>query len=211
MARDYTVRQGDCTRSIAFENGFFWETIWNHGANAALKDRRKDPEVLYEGDVVHIPDLRLREEARGTGQSHRFRLKGVPLTFRILLKDRHDEPLADQPYVLAIDGHRFEGTTDASGWLKQRIQPNARSANLVVGKNQQYQFSLTFGEIDPIDEVSGIQGRLNDLGFDCGPVDGQLNEATRAAIRLFQLAQGLHDTGEPDDTTRNKLKEVFGA
>ncbi|MEY2429487.1 MAG: hypothetical protein QOJ40_2372, partial [Verrucomicrobiota bacterium] len=49
MPEDYKVKDGDCLSSIAFSKGFFWETLWNHGDNSALKSKRKDPNVLSPG------------------------------------------------------------------------------------------------------------------------------------------------------------------
>ena len=56
MAISYQVKEGDCLSSIAFEQGFFPDTIWNHSNNAVLKEKRKDPNVLMQGDVVFVPD-----------------------------------------------------------------------------------------------------------------------------------------------------------
>lgn len=99
MPQDYTVNSGDCMTSIAFEHGFFWETLWNHGQNQALKSLRKDPNILRAGDLVHIPDLILKEESGATEQRHKFKLKGVPakLKLRLMrakLKEAKKEPAA---------------------------------------------------------------------------------------------------------------------
>lgn len=85
MAEDYKVKDGDCLSSIAFSKGFFWETLWNHGDNSSLKSKRKDPNVLNPGDVVHIPDLTLNEESCATEAEHKFKLKGVPAKLKIKL------------------------------------------------------------------------------------------------------------------------------
>lgn len=95
MAEDYTVEQGDCISSIAFEHGFFWETLWNDSSNADLKSKRKDPNVLMEGDIVHIPDLRLKKESGATEQKHKFKLKGVPA--KLKLKLMRPKPPKDTP------------------------------------------------------------------------------------------------------------------
>jgi len=75
MEEDYEVQAGDCISSIAYERGFSLETIWNHPANAALKQRRRNPYVLRPGDVLKIPDktehLESCQTERGTPSSSR--------------------------------------------------------------------------------------------------------------------------------------------
>ena len=80
---DYKVQKGDCVSSVAFSKGFFWETLWNHGKNSELKSKRKDPNILKEGDVLHIPELSPKEESCATEKRHKFKLKGVPAKLKL--------------------------------------------------------------------------------------------------------------------------------
>ncbi len=204
MSESYEVRQGDCISSIAFEHGFFWETVWNHANNADLKQKRKDPNVLMEGDVVHIPDLTPKEESGGTEQTHRFRLKGVPAKMKVrLLID--DEPRANEPYKLLIDDVFWrEDVTDNEGFVEQPIPPNAHHGKLILGEGDTrdvYEFG--FGTMDPLDGEEGIRKRLLDMGYDA-------EDDLSAAVREFQKKQGLQETGTVDSVTRSKIKEKFG-
>jgi hypothetical protein len=36
----YTIDNGESIPSVAKDNGFFWETLWNHSENAELKQKR---------------------------------------------------------------------------------------------------------------------------------------------------------------------------
>jgi hypothetical protein len=87
MTEDYIVEQGDCISSVAYERGFFWETLWNHLDNGDLKQQRKDPNLLMEGDAVHIPDLNLKTVSGATEKKHTFKLKGVPAKLRLQVFD----------------------------------------------------------------------------------------------------------------------------
>jgi phage tail tape-measure protein len=51
------------------------------------------------------------------------------------------------------------------------------------------------------DTVRSVQQTLNDMGYNAGPVDGQLGPSTRDALLRYQQAQGLPQTGEPDSRT----------
>jgi N-acetylmuramoyl-L-alanine amidase len=208
MSEDYQVRQGDCMNSIAFEYGFFWETLWNHASNGELKQKRKDPNVLMEGDVVHIPDRAPKEESGATEQRHRFRRKGVPITFRVRLL-QYDEPIADATYTLDVDGRIYKGRSDGDGIIEEFIQPDARSAHLLLDE-QKLEYSFNLGHLDPADTVAGAQARLNNLGHDCGAVDGVLGPRTEAALRAFQSKHEVTVTGTLNAETIDCLKKVHG-
>lgn len=44
--------------------------------------------------------------------------------------------------------------------------------------------------------IARVQRKLKRLGYDPGPIDGQLGPSTRAALRKFQRANNMEPTGE---------------
>jgi Putative peptidoglycan binding domain len=54
-------------------------------------------------------------------------------------------------------------------------------------------------------DVRQAQERLKEAGFNPGPVDGQLGVQTKEAIKAYQKAQGLPQTGKLDEPTRDFL------
>ena len=209
---NYEVKQGDCIESIAMDHGLFWQTIWNHPDNLDLKNARKNPNVLREGDKVFVPDLRPKQESGATEQRHKFKRKGVPSKISIILKDEKGQPRPNLDYVLEIDGQLSQGKTDAAGRLQHPIPPNAQRGKIIIGTGPgKEEYALQLGHLDPITEISGVQARLKNLGFDCGQADGALNDETRQAIRNFQAKCNLQETGEPDQATRDKLQQEHGS
>ncbi len=208
MAINYQVKQGDCIFSISFANGFFADTIWEHPNNAELKKERKDPNVLMPGDVVFVPDKRLKEVSEPTNQVHKFKCKNTPKMFRIQIV-RLGIPVKDMEYKIDIDGVEKEDKTDGQGWIKPAaILPNAKVAKLELADGSKYEFNL--GHLDPIDEVTGIQGRLYGLSYYDGAINGQFDDKTKEALKIFQRSNKLEVTGEADEKTKNLLIEMTG-
>jgi peptidoglycan hydrolase-like protein with peptidoglycan-binding domain len=54
-------------------------------------------------------------------------------------------------------------------------------------------------------DVRQAQERLKDAGFNPGPMDGQLGAQTKEALREYQKAHGLPQTGQLDELTREFL------
>jgi hypothetical protein len=208
---NYVVQPGDDMASLAADQGFLWQTLWNLPENAKLKRIRQDPYVLLEGDRVWVPDPRLKQESCATDQNHKFVLSSPLERLQIVITDDQDKPLSNLPYTLTVSGKRLKGKTDGSGMIKQDILPTAKEGHLVVGDgDNRREYKLMLGYIDPVGEVSGLQGRLFDLGFYEGDVDGTFNSQTATALLLFQDKYKLSPTGENDDATQSKLKELFG-
>ena len=202
------VRDGECISSIAREAGHFWETVWNDGANSGLREVRGDPNILLPGDRVHVPEIRPKQEPGETEMRHRFVLRGEPTDIRVRVMD-DDQPRASQPYTVEVGDREYTGTTDADGWLTVPIPGDARLATLTIGPDDAV-IPLQLGELDPVEEIRGVQDRLDNLGFDCDGERGELGDGTREALRAFQERFELEVTGEPDEATRSRLVQEHG-
>ena len=201
------VSLGDSIPSLAKDNGFFPDTLWNHPSNAGLRTKRKSQNQLYPGDEVFIPELRKRTETRATDASYKFKRKGVPAKF-VLYVRKLGQPRKGESYVLIIDGTSYKGTLDGDGKLEQFVAPNAKGGQLILSGGKEI-IPINLGYLNPIDELSGVQQRLNNLKFFCGNEDGTLDDQTIAAITTFQLKNGLPTTGgQIDGATKAKLLEL---
>jgi hypothetical protein len=210
LGSTHVVIQGDCMNSIAADHGFFWRTLWDHPANAAIVGKRKDPNILLRGDRVHIPEKRRRMEECPTTRVHRFRVRNVPAKLNLRLLTEDGDPRSGLEYVVTIDGHTRKGTTDAEGYMRLSIPPNAREGTLLLPESEE-EYELSLGHIDPITEVSGVQARLSNLGYYFGEVSGAMDPKTRGALWRFQSNAGMNPTGELDDETRAALQQAYGA
>ena len=206
---NYVMKQGECVESVAFQHGLFWQTVWNHPNNKQLQTVRKNPNVLLPGDKVFIPEKKLKEESGATEKRHCFRRKGVPARFTLILQDL-GQPRANERYVLLIGGISREGKTDSEGELSEPIPPGAREGRLFLGDDQE-EIVINFGNIDPIEEVSGVQTRLRNIGFYQGEIDGKLTPECVAAIAEFQRSAKLPGEGELNDDTRQALVKAIGS
>ena len=209
MAEDYTIQQGDCISSLAHERGFFWKTLWDHSSNADLKSKRTDPNVLMEGDIVHIPDFTLKQESRATERRHKFKRKGVPSKLNVRF-EFDGQPRAKVPFTLDIDGTVSQGTTDGAGWVRASLQPNAQAAKITLKpKNSDpEEYVLKLGHLDPIDTISGQKARLKNLGFFTGEISPENSAEYVQALKAFQRANGMKETGVADASINDKLKQM---
>lgn len=204
----YPVKQGDTLYKIAKKYGFSdWRTIYNHADNAEFRKKRPNPNIIYPGDKIVIPDKETKEDSGATEQRHRFRSKGDRQWLLIVLKDASNQPLTNTPYQLSVGGKTLEDSTNGEGLLEQEIPPNADEAVLtIVGQ----EFLLKIGYLDPVDTPTGWRARLNNLGYKAGKVDGGENEELQSAIEEFQCDYGLKVDGIVGSKTQAKLEEVHG-
>jgi N-acetylmuramoyl-L-alanine amidase len=205
MSVTHVVRQGECLSSIASANGFSdYRTIYDHPDNEAFRRKRPDPDVIHPGDEIVIPDKAVEPHECATGETHRFTIPRLRALARVAIRETDDQPCAETPYELRFGDEVRTGRTDEDGVLAEPVPATLESATLTL-TDLDVEITLAFGEMDPIEEATGVQARLNNLGFWCGAVDGKVGPKTKAALAAFQASRGLVPTGALDDATRSRL------
>lgn len=204
----HKVEQGECLSVIAARHGLTWQQLWDCEANAALRERRKNPDILYPGDEVEIPEAKpsrvpLVLDAKTTVVKRRADRK----PFKLKLLDADGKALARTEYKLTVGDEKRSGRTNADGVLREEIPLEVTAATLEAGD---LRFELDLGHLNPLEEtdddgLSGAQARLRNLGYRVPAIDGQPGAPTERALRAFQVDEGLEVTGTLDDATRTRL------
>jgi N-acetylmuramoyl-L-alanine amidase len=213
MAKRHVVHQGECLSRIARRYGFSdYKKLYDHPDNAELKRKRPNPNVIYPGDIVAIPDLEDKTESVGTGQKHRFQVTQLKKELRIAFKDARMYPLSGVSYVLRTANEILEGRTNAAGLLKDRVRTDSMQASVVIDGRT---INLRLGYLNPSErvgelDVSGVQSRLKGLGYYLRDTDGVLSQACRTSLAIFQAENNLTVDGKPTSATIGKLEELFG-
>lgn len=226
--KKYTVKQGDCITSIAFNKGFYEKTIWDHPDNAKLKNDRKDMNILQPGDKVVIPDKTQKEVSCALEKRHRFKRKGVPAKFRLQILDNKGKPRAQIPYEFNIERKMIRDYTDGDGVIEIFIPNNITEGKLRLDNEKQI-LHIKFGHLQPEDQKKGsatpdsnqttsttlpipqdrigIRQRLYNLGF-LADIEESDPALLTIALEDFQDRIGLKVTGKLDEETIEKLKDM---
>ncbi|MBU0638225.1 MAG: LysM peptidoglycan-binding domain-containing protein [Planctomycetes bacterium] len=225
----HRVEDGETISSIAAMYGFTdWENrVWNHGANAQLKQQRVNPNTLQAGDDVFIPELEEKQESRAVDNWHDFHVVRNKRFLRLQLKDENDEPLANKTYEIAPDDS-FRGnfvqqgtTTDADGKIEEEI-PHTLTQALLTLPDENLRVMLKIGFLDPLPtsdpikiEVAGtdVGGAMENAG---NQADGLLGQAASAAGGLGgglgdSLGGAVDQAGSALDSTKQGAKQAFDA
>lgn len=215
---DYVVQQGDHVARLAREHGLHApEVIWNHPDNADLKSKRSNYNVLYPGDAITIPDAESGEQPGDTEKKHRFRLKGSRLLLILRVLDYVGSPVSNAKATLWLSGDFVDLTTDAAGKMERFIDPCDEDGRVRIESDKFpaiLEADLAVGHLDPVDTIEGQIGRLNNLGYDAGPVEAPVSAdakiRVKSAIEEFQCDQKLSVDGICGPNTQSKLKDVHG-
>ena len=217
MGAYYTVQQGECLSSIARQYGFLdYATLYRHPDNAAIREKRPNPNIIFPGDTLFIPDRAVKEIPSATDQQHKFTLAQKKVYLRLCLWDDLHQPYPNTQYRLRVETLDLTGETDSAGMLQQEIPADAVDGEITIfpfpddPSDPGYTFTLKLGHLDPIDEDSGVDARLINLGFGSPDTeDSAWSDDDRAdALRAFQDKFGLEITGAADDATRQKLQTL---
>ena len=119
-------------------------------------------------------------------------------------------PLKEADYLLAYPGGEENDKTDGSGTIKASIPVTVQQVRITLSPPDQepLTYHVNMREIDPTEEVSGIQSRLSNLGYYDGKIDDDFGDVTFGAIADFQEDQGLKITNQLDADTLTALTKL---
>lgn len=226
MAHFHYVRQGEYLAMIARTYGFTnSQTIWDAPENKGLKEKRKNPNILFPNDELFIPDRQTKEQSRPTETRHRFKVKFEKLRLRIVLTDSKNKPFDGHECTLLIEGEPHEISTKSDGLLAMDISEKTGQGKVRDRGHSSdepritREIPLQIGHLHPVDEISGQIGRLNNLGYLAGdpgiPLgtpdeEPERHQQLQSAIEEFQCDFELKVDGICGKKTQDKLAEVHG-
>jgi hypothetical protein len=221
MSSEHVVRENEHAPGIAARNGFSsFKTLWHHPRNAELRKLRQNPNVLFAGDRLFIPDREVKEEARATDLRHRFVLATELLELHVRIFDHGFRSLRGAA-TLAVGLEKTQ-MAQKGEVFEAPLRPDVESAVLAfpISETERQRRSIPVepGRLDPIDTLPGQQQRLNNLGYFAGFArtratdPKQVDLQFRWAVEEFQcdhMGPSQVD-GVLGPRTLKKLQEVYG-
>ncbi len=211
--KPYVVRQGDYLASIAHALVFDPDEVWDHPKNADLKKLRPNPNMLCPGDLLFVPDQPRDPLPLSVGGANQFGAT-VPTATVALVFRTDGKPIAGEPFTVEGLPSEVTGTSDGDGKVKFDVPVTVREVRVVFAQKE-LAYVVRVGDLDPIEEHSGIRARLAHLGFFPWSLEEEAEGDApgahdRLAISIFQRTKGLSVTGEIDDATRAALLSAHG-
>ena len=206
----YKVQQGDRLPTIARKKGFArWQTIWDFGGNAALTDLRGDAHILFPDDEVSIPS-KLARAAEVQGGKAEYVVQSGAEVLRVQFAAADFWRDNKVRFKATPDkGEATEGPLETDGTMEIALPADTMKVSVDLFQDADetpfFTCTLAVGHLDPDETTSGVQARLANLGYYAGPIDGEMNDATREAVIAFRLAELGDETDVVDDAFTEAL------
>jgi putative peptidoglycan binding protein len=213
--KPYIIKQGDYLLKVAHLLGFDPDQVWNDGKNAELKKLRKDPKMLVAGDVLFVPDEPKKGLQLNAKQANAFVAK-VPVVKSKIVIAVNGKPWANEKYVIEGLGDDTELKTTDKGEVTVEVPVHVREV-AVRFPDRKRRIKIAIGHLDPPDTPSGARMRLTSLGLYAAKMKGadpyvaHDEDALKRAVAKFQKKNGLEQTGEIDDKTKQLLVKAHGS
>ena len=160
----YVICRGDFLRKLAYQLNFDADAVWNDDKNAELRRARPDPRLLYPTDVLYIPDEQDRQrpaQSLVTGSDNSFVATAPTMPMIIAFKDpRCASQACAIPELPGLVGL----SADTEGVVSFDI-PVTVDMFTVQFTEIGLEYPCGLGYLDPINTLSGIFQRLQNLGY----------------------------------------------
>jgi hypothetical protein len=131
------------------------------------------------------------------------------ITLRIL--DSEFKPKEGAPYRLVGDyPNDIQGLTLADGMVHIKVPPAATKLTFICGE---IEMEINVAAMASADTLTGIKARLNNLGYDAGEPNENVDDCVRQAVAAFRAERGVTaptDGSLTDQPTKNALVQAYG-
>ncbi len=212
----HVLKNGETVVAHAKRSGLSWQRVWRDAHNAGLRARcNDDPDQVGAGDELFVPAVEGKWLEVVAGQSHRFVARPATEALCIELTGPDGLPLAGGRWELEIDHVIHSGSCPTPIAIDGPFTSPVAILRVFDARGRistEWELLLGMLPMNKGDEhlALGLQARLQNLGFDPGPLDGRIGRRTQAAIRAFQQTHGLAPTGRLQDV-REQLRAVHGS
>ncbi len=208
MSKDHIVKKGETVARIAKKYGYpNWHKIWKHPDNEALRSKRGNPNILYPGDKLTIPEKQSKNISGESEKRNKFRLKSDKLFLRIRMEDAGWEPIINEDFTLDLGTSTVKKKTTGDGLIEEEIPIDLETAHLVI---RGHMFVLKIGHLDPVEKISGWTARLKNLGYHQSKVQDEVDEESLAAAEEYQCDAELKVDGDVGQKTQANLEKDHG-
>jgi hypothetical protein len=163
----YVIRQGDTLAKLAYKFGFDADTVWNDPKNADLRKIRSNPDILWPSDILYIPDQVGKTPdttTLTTGAVNSFVSDAPTKTIAHKFQASDASTYASKAFVVQELEHLTGLQTTADGVATFPVPVTLDRATIVLTDTGET-WSLSIGGLDPINTLSGIFQRLQNLGY----------------------------------------------
>lgn len=214
----YVVRQGDFLEKLALQFRFDAEEVWTNPLNGLVAARR-DPNLLYPGDILFIPERPADPSPLVSQTTNVFTadLPVVPVELRFV---RGNEPRADEGVSFnGLPPHVEPPTeTDELGCVRVEVPALLPVFEVYFVDEPHIVYTVLVGHLDPIEEATGVVQRLIGLGY--FPFDEEdpttypeelHDDPSTLLMSLLTAYQVLHGLNGELGATMERLRKEFGA
>ncbi len=195
----YVIKQGDHLALLAYQFGFDADMVWNDPKNAQQRDRgqlSQDPNILNPTDVLYIPDQNVPPVMKSLtpGSTNTFVSDVSTLTLTPQFVGADPATYASKAYTVQELDQLTGLATDENGIATFKAPVTLATATLIFTDTGET-WTLRIGDMDPINALSGIFKRLQNLGYIASSIlfdtDAPLNnlDLLRSALVAFKAAQ----------------------
>jgi hypothetical protein len=183
------------------------------------------PSVKVQGDAIameyHQQATPIGQHQRTGGTEDPEGDPNVTLKFTHLATDNAD-PIADTHYRAVAGSFTYEGDTDGDGQIRIHVPDDIHTVDVSLFAHQKYpdiypnpmplswNISLA-SEMPAVEDLHGAAIRLKNLGYDFDVPEDEHDASFVEALTAFQFDHKIAETGENDEDTQRKLRDVYGS